>query len=94
MKNLEKSLPKWLKPIKFKRADPNEIIEVQDDYRRMILNLPPERITRREYNKRWDREIKKSTAELRKFLKDKQKWEEWDRKHPSKIRFGYALAYN
>ncbi len=91
MKNLEKSLPKWLKPLKFKRADPNEIIEVQDDYRQ-IHGLPPERITRAELGKRMERQYKKDIKELRKFLKTMDYLE----KLPApNIRFGYnAPAYN
>lgn len=95
MKNLANLLPKNMKILKLEKAkyNPNEIIEVQDDYRQ-IHGLPPERITRREYDKRIEKEDRKYHNWLIRFLKEKQRQEEWDRKHPSRIRFGYAPAYN
>jgi hypothetical protein len=93
----ERPLPniifKGLKPLELKerKENPNEIIEVHDNYR-AIRGLPPEKITRREYEKRIDREDKKYHNWLIKFLKDKEKSEEYQRKHPSRIRFGAAYS--
>jgi hypothetical protein len=73
------------------KYDPNEIIEIYTP-EMMVRHLPPERITRREYEKRIERENKAYHNWLIKFLKH----EEYLEKHPPKsnIIFGYALAYN
>ncbi len=75
------------------KYDPDEIIEIYTPAI-MVRHQPPERITRREYEKRFEKECRIYHNWLVKFLKDKQKHEEWCKKHPSDIRFGYSLAYN
>lgn len=77
---------KGIKPLKLKvsKYDPNEIIEIQEDYRR-VRGLPPERMTRSEYDKRMKKETMQQRRELKKFLERKEYLEK--RYSKSSIRF-------
>jgi hypothetical protein len=68
------------------KYDPNEIVEIYTPYM-MVRHLPPERITRKEFEKRIERENKQYHNWTIRFLKQKRAQEKWDMEHPSKTEF-------
>ena len=87
-KDLLRGIEKILKPLGLSKADPDEIIEISDILQKEI-GLPP-KMKRKDYWAYQDKQIKESTKELRKYLQELKRLEDYTRKHPSKITFSYA----